>query len=446
MAYKDFSFFFAITPTYQRRSVKIQGAANAVKIMQNPSRATEDYIQGAVTSIGAANRQILYVNSSLEALNDRLRIASKLAYAINTSKRRGTEGFNDVPMMNPWTFALEEDGSKEGGFFHRIWEAIKTICRRIIEAIAHLIKWIANAFANLDTKTQAKHYQVYKKNISKLTGEKLTEVDNTKIKAPSWKINDGEITKFIGKALGQYIKMTTASTKGKDVDALEKLGSGDPIDALSKGEGFAASILSDSEAKGAKEAVDNMLKNDINAVFGQSKNGKASELVREKFVGSDSKKEQTTCGAIRKATNEFACLEEGKLARQAKNALSVLHEHQSKFTKYTKSIDKFVDNYGKSLKKNLSKDASADDKKGLKTKLNSLQNKLSMITNSRVRYNSYWTSLMLEIQTMVLRYNKSAHVAMKFYLKALNLLDKDAKKKEKETKKKESSESLFNFF
>jgi len=446
MAYKYFSIESAITPTYQRRSVKIQGAANAVKIMQNPSRATEDYIQGAVTSIGAANRQILYVNSSLEALNDRLRIASKLAYAINTSKRRGTEGFNDVPMMNPWTFALEEDGSKEGGFFHRIWEAIKTICRRIIEAIAHLIKWIANAFANLDTKTQAKHYQIYKKNISKLAGDRLTEVDNTKIKAPSWKINDSQITDFIDKALGQYTKMTKTSTEGKDVDVLEKLGSGNPIDALSKGEGFVASILSDSEAKGAKEAVDNMLKNDINVVFGQSKNGKASELVREKFVGSDSKKEETTCGAIRKATKEFACLEESKLAHKAKNALATLHEHQATFTKYTNKIDKFVDNYGKSLKKNLSKDASDDDKKKLKTKLNSLQNKLSMITNSRVRYNSYWTSLMLEIQTMVLRYNKSAHIAMKFYLKALNLLDKDAKKKEKETKKKESSESLFNFF
>ena len=67
-----------------------------------------------------------------------------------------------------------------------------------------------------------------------------------------------------------------------------------------------------------------------------------------------------------------------------------------------------------------------------------------MITNSRVRYNSYWTGLMLEIQSMVLRYNKSAHIAMKFYLKELKVLDKGEKKTDKKDEGK-TTESLFNF-
>ena len=53
---------------------------------------------------------------------------------------------------------------------------------------------------------------------------------------------------------------------------------------------------------------------------------------------------------------------------------------------------------------------------------------------------------MLEIQAMVLRYNKSAHVAMKFYLKELKVLGKDEKKDgKKDETKAETAESLFNF-
>ena len=438
MAYKDFSIESAILPNYGRRSVKIEGAATAVKIMQNPSRATEDYIQGAVTAIGAANRNILYVNASLEGLNDRLRIASKLAYAVNTSKRRGMEGFEDVPMMNPWSFALEEE--KEGGFFKRVWEAIKTICRRIIEAIAHLIKWIANAFAGLDTKSQVKHYKLYKENISKLSADKKKDVDKIKIKAPKWKMTPDKVSAFVTKALQRYQAMTTDSTKGKDVEALGKLAQAGDWSQVNVG---ALSILTnDAEFKTAKAACDKMLAEDIKAIFtNPGEKTKASDLVKAEFIDGD-KKEETTCGEMVK---HFDALAEGKLAKQAKDAISTLHKHQKEFTAYTKQIDKFVTSANKNVVKDIKKD-DKDGKKNAKVNTNSISNKLSMITNSRVRYNSYWTGLMLEIQSMVLRYNKSAHVAMKFYLKELKVLSKGEKKNgKKDETKAETAESLFNF-
>ena len=439
MAYKEFSIESAILPNYGRRSVKIEGAATAVKIMQNPSRATEDYIQGAVTCIGAANRNILFVNASLEGLNDRLRIAGKLAYAINTSKRRGTEGFEDVPMMNPWQFALEED--KQGGFFKRVWEAIKTICRRIIEAIAHLIKWIANAIAGVDTKAQIKHYKLYKEKKSKLSTEQTNKVDAIKIKAPNWKMSSGEIVKFMKeKVLNRYADMTTNSTGGKDVNALKKLAAASDWANLDVG---ALSVLvNDGEFKTAKEACDKMLKEDLTAIFGgKIDKTKASDLVKAKFIG-DAKKEGITCGAIKDLTGDFSCLSESGLAKEAKDLISGLYTHQKNFTTYTKDIDKFVTTANRESMKNIKKD-DKDGKKNAKVNFNSIQNRLSMITNSRVRYNSYWTGLVLEIQSMVLRYNKSAHIAMKFYLKELKVLDKDEKKTDK--KEGKTTESLFNF-
>ena len=439
MAYKEFSIESAILPNYGRRSVKIEGAATAVKIMQNPSRATEDYIQGAVTSIGAANRNILFVTASLEGLNDRLRIAGKLAYAINTSKRRGTEGFEDVPMMNPWQFALEED--KQGGFFKRVWEAIKTICRRIIEAIAHLIKWIANAIAGADTKAQIKHYKLYNEKKSKLTSEQTKKVDAIEIKAPKWKMKTSEVSAFMKKALQRYEAMTVTSTKGKDVGLLSKLATSGDWSGVDVG--VLSVLVNDSEFKTAKEACDKMLKEDLTAIFGgKIDKTKASDLVKAKFV-DNTKKEVTTCGAIRALTEEFACLSETSLAKEAKDAISTLHKHQKEFTEYTKNIDKFVTAANKETTKTIKKD-DKDGKKNAKVNTNAIQNRLSMITNSRVRYNSYWTGLMLEIQSMVLRYNKSAHIAMKFYLKELKVLDKGEKKTDKKDEGT-TTESLFNF-
>lgn len=476
MAYKDFSIESAIAPTYQRRSVKLQGVANAVKIMQNPSRSTEDYIQGAVTAIGAANRQILYVNSSLEALNDRLRIASKLAYAINTSKRRGAEGFNDVPMMDPWAFALEEQ-QKEGGFFRRVWEAIKTICRRVIDAIAHLIKWIANAFAGLDTKSQAKHYELYKKNISKLAKDKMEAVDKTEFKAPMWKknITSGYIREFLTKANGRYIAMTGNSIKGDDVTAIEKLSNASTIEQFSKViSGISAFSRFDNEqgyTKKAKEIVDEQLADDLKALFGSEEKKSASELIREHFIDGK-KKEEVTCKYIRTLTNEFDCLKGDGLAKAAKDAISTLHKHQKEFTEYTKKIDKFVTAFMKTAAAVI-KNAGGMDisdktaaqkmvgdslKSGGKTigkaLVNKINNYLSTLSNTRIRYNSYWTGLMLDLQSMVLKYNKTAHIALKFYLKELKLITKMEKEVKSANKKAgvgvskvaETTESLFNFF
>lgn len=435
MAYKDFSIESAISPTVTRPSVKLQGVANAVRIMQNPSRATEDYIEGAITSIGAANRQILYVNSSLEALNDRLRIASKFAYAINTSKRRGAEGFNDVPMMNPWAFALEDGEQKNSGFFKRVWEAIKTACRRIIDAIAHLIKYIGNAIAGMDTKAQAKHYELWSRNKAKI--KSTDEVNKKEFKSPNWKIDAKGFETLLKNFVGGYVSFVQGQTGSKDVNAFNYISSKTLTpEEIAK---FKEKIKADS---GSSDSIDvkKQVEKDLTAIlkssFGATEFKSAHDIVL-KYCCTDNKNQNITCSKMKELSNDFACLKAETLAKQVKSSISAVHSHQSEFAKYTKLIDKVA---AKMVK---------DDVKGkdnAKTEINKINNYLSQAANARVRCNSFVTSLMLETQMMVLRFNKSAHIALKHYLRAINAIGNEDKDSKKETKESYiSTESLFSF-
>lgn len=430
MAYNEFSIESAIAPRTGRPSVKIQGAANAVRIMQNPSRATEDYVQGAITSIGAANRQILYVNSSLEALNDRLRIASKIAYAVNTSKRRGAEGFGNVPMMDPWAFALEEDSSnRSDGFFKRVWDAIKTACRRVIEAIAHLIKYIGNAVAGMDTKMQQKHYKLWTDKNSPTSAE----VDKIEFKSPDWKMKYSDISTFLTSVSGAYASGTKEVNNEQDLQKLE----GYLKDNLEAGQ---HTIVQPHEggprdqSVNSKELANEMLKKDLQKLFAKD-TGSAKELVLGKFCNG-TKNKNMSCKDMKTLSGDFKCLAANELSQKAKNMISAVHEQQKTFTKMTKLIDQIANK--------VSKPEARKDKDTKKTKINSISNTMANVCNSRIRYNSYWTSLILEVQMMCLRFNKSAHIALKHYLRNAKLITTAAETKT-ETEDNTSVESLFQF-
>ena len=430
MAYNEFSIESAIAPRTGRPSVKIQGAANAVRIMQNPSRATEDYVQGAITSLGAANRQILYVNSSLEALNDRLRIASKIAYAVNTSKRRGAEGFGNVPMMNPWEFALEEDNSnKSDGFFRRVWDAIKTACRRVIEAIAHLIKFIGNAVAGMDAKMQQKHFTLWDpKTMSN------TKVDDIKFKSPNWNINysgKGGIVDFLDKVAGAYASGTREVNNNQTLDELKNHLEKNLSDKQNTMVKYSSIDESDSKID-SKDLANQMLQKDLKAIFAVE-TGSAKDLILKKFCSGD-KTVEMTCGKMKALSDDFKCLANTELSKKASKMISTVHDQQKTFTKMTKLIDQIASKVSKPEAKN--------DKETQKTNMRAISNRMANICNSRIRYNSYWTSLVLEVQMMCLRFNKSAHIALKHYLRAAKKIGDEKKTTETENV---STEALFQF-
>lgn len=419
MAYNEFSIESAIAPRTGRPSVKIQGAANAVRIMQNPSRATEDYVQGAITSLGAANRQILYVNSSLEALNDRLRIASKIAYAVNTSKRRGAEGFGNVPMMDPWAFALEEDNSnKSDGFFRRVWDAIKTACRRVIEAIAHLIKYIGNAIAGMDTKMQQKHYKLW----TDKNCPTSADADKIEFKSPDWKMDYSQIDSFLTKVKGCYASgIKEINGNASDLRDIEKLA--DP-----NNDNFKRANLESAggDKVNSKERANELLKKDIKALFtGNKDSGSAKDLVLGEFCNG-TKNKNMKCKDMKTLSKDFKCLAPNELAKKAKEMISSVHKQQETFTTFTKAVD--------ALSKKLVKDG--------KVTKNYASNKIANNINAKIRYNSYWTSLILEVQMMCLRFNKSAHIALKHYLRNAKLITTAAEKKAEDNT---STEALFQF-
>ena len=145
--------------------------------------------------------------------------------------------------------------------------------------------------------------------------------------------------------------------------------------------------------------------------------------------------------------------------------VSTLHKHQKNFTIYTKNIDKiakafdrFVANeddagYKNQLDSADTKEDNSKIKKDRKASVNSMSNALSAMANARIRSNSYITAVALETQMCVLRFNKTAHIALKAYLAEIKVLKgKEDKQTAKDAKKgvglagaASTTESLFRF-
>jgi hypothetical protein len=460
MAYSDFSIESALVPTTTRTSVKLEGVQNACAVLNSSSKSTEEFIQGAVSSLGNADRMIMYVNGSLEALSDRLQTATKIAKAVNTSKAHGAEGFQNVPMLDPWAYAIE---GKATDFFKRIWEAIRTACRRVLDAIAYIIKWVGNAIACADVRGQVKDYKFYKANASRIEKyAKAAKVNDVKFNAPAWNKSAKEFAKIITNAESHYIKST--KSKDKDIMVMENLTrlnlstlktKDDFVKAFGKvfgaGESLKVSALNvvhgeANSAAGAyqhlvhsvnsmKDDLKKQLETDIAEVFGKS--GKVNgfntrALVMNVLTSNGGKANvETTVGDMKKRSDDFAVLDETWLSKNVKQAIASVHNHQKEFTQYTKNIDKVAAAFAKTL---------GDNDNGFKA----INNLTAQLANTRIRYNSFWSNLMLEFESAALRYRKSAHIALKHYIRAAQKGGVTEKKSE-ESLSPESVEALFDF-
>ena len=449
MAYSDFSIESALAPRTASRSIKLEGVGTAVAVLRSRSTSTEEFMQGAISALGNADRQIMFVNSSLEALNDRLKFATTLAKAINTSKAHGVEGFANTPHLDPWAYALEDNDSKNG-FFSKLWAAIKTACRRVYDAIANFIKWLGNAIASASVRGQAKDYKFYYSLSEHIKKKALAQnVDAEKFNSLQWTVDSDKLASLITKAAGEYAK--GIAKKGDDIKVLENVSrKGLSMITNSKdykkayGELFSKwfGLSGNSPESAFKNASDkvkkmtddmnNQLKGEIGSIFGKSSSEKVSahSLVMSAVCGNDGKVDAMTVGKMKVLSKDFSVLSEDWLAKNVKQVVSSVNAQQKQFTEYTKNIDKVASHF---VKDNGTKD----------NPMKSLSSLLTELARTRIRYNSFWTGLMLEFESVALRFRKSAHIALKYYIRAAQKTAKDAKKAA-ESLSDRSIEALFN--
>ena len=434
--YQEFDITSAIAPGPTRTRVALKGVSRVKSIYNSPSRSTEEFIMDAVADMGAADTHIMYVNSQLNALSDRLEVAGKIAKAVNTAKAQGREGFEHVAMLNPWEYAIE---GKAGEFFSRIWKAICTACRRVIAMIANFIKWLGNVIASAGTKAQIRDYQTYVSRNRKAP----KEADKIKFNTLDWKVGSDVILKTATTAAGHYAKLV--GQNGRDVKALDGISKTDLMASIGKGDGFFAKIGrffgTDGTFNGVKQGVERLkneinedLKDGINKVF-KVKTGKtmsAKQLVASAFTKTG-KVAPMECRTMRTLSKDFSILAEGSFAKQIKTSVAAAAVAQKEFAKYTKTMDALAKKF-----------ESIDKVQSGKNEVSSLSRLLSDLANVRVRSSSFYTGLMLEIQANALRFSKSAHVALKQYLKAGEPVK--GKKAEGGKKSKESYQSLENLF
>lgn len=430
--YQEFDITSAIAPEAPRNSVNLQGVSKVKTIYNSSSRSTEEFIVAAVADMGAADQNIMYANSTLNALSDRLATAGKIAKAVNTAKAKGMEGFQSMEYLNPWTYAIE---GSTGEFFSKIWQAICTACRKIISMIANFIKWLGNVIASADTKAQIKDYMTY----VTLKGVKNKEVDSKKINSLDWKVDGKGMLDVATSAAAHYVSMFSGNAK--DIKVLSNLSTTD-IAASQAKEGVIAAVARcfNCEAKfeAVKSHVQKMtadinddLKGGINKVFKVSGDEKvnAKSLVMAATTKTG-KIGPMSCAEIKKLSNDFSILKDGVFSKQIKTCVAAVSKAQREFANYTKTIDQ------------LAKKFKPVDGSSAKDGVASMSKLVSELANARVRASSYYTGLMLEIQAQALRFAKTAHIALKQYIVAAK--PTKAPKAEKGSEAY-SVESLFNF-
>ena len=446
-AFEEFNIDNAVSPTVGHKPVKLMGVGKAVAVLSSPSRSTEDMVAGAVSAIGAANRNVMFVHSSLNALDDRLRTAGKIAKAVNTAKQKGTEGFADVKYLNPWEYAIE---SKAGDFFKKIWQAIRTACRRVIEAIAYIIKWIGNVVSSADVKAQVKDYDYYKKNKARIEKyANAASVGKATFNSLEWTIQAADLGNYIRLAIGKYAETTQVNTE--DVKTIQNLSRADfktmkePADvakAYGKIFGLPISTAGTGDKAYYKHASDKVQKmitdinNNTQEIFKVSlniKGGKKFDGANFKTlvlnsVAKSEKVGKISCADMKSLSGDFSVLSDAWLAHNVKNVISQASAQQKIFTSYTKTIDDVARKFD-------SLSTYADG-------ISALSKLTSDLANARVRYNSMWSRYMLELESIALRYRKSAHIALKQYIRAAT--GKIAKESE-EALSDNQLESLFQF-
>lgn len=439
MSYKEFDINAAINPVVSRESVKLAGVSEVAKIYNSKSLSTEEFISGAIHDLGVSNRNVMFVNSSLSGLRDRLAIAAKVAKNVNTAKDRGVEGFGSVSKMDPWEFALE---SGIGDFFKKIWQAIVSACTRLIQAIANIIKHIRNFIVGLDAKQQSKDYKYYMDNKQLIeTNAKKFGSGKTKFNAANWKVDGKKISEAMKKVTSLYTKIFTKG--GDDEKVFENLASYD-LSQVTDPKQFKAmchkvfggifTFTAEGEGNNLRKYLESTISKingsvvEVKKVLGAPNDAtSASKIVSEFAVKGDTV--QITVEEMKKKSDDFSILSEKWLAENVKNYVVDLDRAMRQFTKYTSTITKVSKRFEK---------VGVDNKSNSgKAFIKSLSAACADLAQARIRTNNMATSIILELELQALRFRKNAHTALKIYMRAKSTKPAPAKKT--------SAESLFLF-
>jgi hypothetical protein len=151
-------------------------------------------------------------------------------------------------------------------------------------------------------------------------------------------------------------------------------------------------------------------------------------LVLDRVAKSD-KVGKISCEAMQKLSGDFSVLSDAWLSTNVKSVIAQAASQQKIFANYTKTIDDVAKKF----------DSISEYADGVKA----LSKLSAELANARVRYNSIWSRFMLELESVALRYRKSAHLALKQYIRAG--IAKKAQEKSGEALSDNQLESLFDF-
>ena len=383
--------------TSKGKGFKLPGTENIRDIYNSHSTSTEEFVIGAVEALGQANRDLMFVNMSIEGFEDRLNIAARVAKNVKIARDRGLEGFENVKPLNPLVYALEGEkgesaGSKVAAFFKRIAQAIVTAARHIMTMIANFIKMIVNKIHEFAQHGYSKKYKAY----LALSDNAKIAADSVTINSMHWKLKPEQIISTAERLAANYHEICCGGKFVGIMNFIAKLSS----KVGTSGKDFAASH-EDNNIKKHIELIDNARSTGIifNHLNIKVKNGDAKNI-RKVFYDGD-KAEKMTCGDIRKITDDFKILNEKNMNYYAK-MLSVAKKAQDEAAKSTKKLDDFA----KKLKQE-HKDSQTI----------ALKKDLAKLASRYLAFNSYVNSIFLETQSICYRYTHTAYVAMKQYLK-----------------------------
>ena len=431
MSYKEFDINAAINPVISRESIKLAGVSEVAKIYNSKSLSTEEFISGAIHDLGVSNRNVMFVNSSLSGLRDRLAIAAKVAKNVNTAKERGVEGCGSVSKMDPWEFALE---SGIGDFFKKIWSAIVSACTRLIQAIANIIKHIRNFIVGLDAKQQSKDYKYYTDNRQSIDNNaKKFAATKTKFNADNWKVDGAKISDAMKKVTSLYAKIFTKG--GDDEKVFENLAQYD-LSQVTDAKQFKAmchkvfgglfTFTAEGEGNHLRKYLNGTIEKINNSILEDDTS--ASKIVSA-FATKGGDVVQITAEEMKKKSEDFSILSDNWLADNVKKYVVDLDRAMRQFSKYTATITKVANRFEK-----VGVDSKADSGKAF---IKSVSAACADLAQARIRTNNMATSIILELELQALRFRKNAHTALRIYMRAKGTKPAAAKKT--------SAESLFLF-
>ena len=451
-SFEWFSLDSAVSPTTTTKAVALNGMNKVYGVLSNPSHSTEEFISGAISSLGQADRTIMYVNTTLNALSDRLSIAAKVAKPINAAKSRGMEGFDNVPYLNPWEYAVE---GKVSEFFKKIWVAIRTIARKILEAIANFIKFIGNAIASLGTKAQAKDRDRYLRNKKTIDPKvKAAKVDSMEITSIAWKVDAAKIAEAITKVSAQYLKATKANAQDEailngvtradlktmttEADFKKVFGAIFGITGVATAVGAVGGAINGTGgAFGAAKtkvssfiaSVNTQIEEGIK-ILGGTRSKSPKEVVGSAFTNGEKMGKVKIGDIVKLAGKDFGVLSNEWLSDNVTKVVATMRANEKAFTAYTKTIDAVAKKFDTVQSANHSNVAS-------------LSNLTSQLAKARCQLNSFYSGLILELTSYALRFRKTVHIALKAYLKVG--YGSKVQKKGTESLNAQSIESMFSF-